>query len=149
MSSRPIFDAPDFPHGTKGYRRGCGCEVCKNAHRMEANEYNASRRRTSKDGAAIRPAGPVEKNVRRELKEASGFTPPWVQTLHSMALDLARAVDDAAENGPKTLLSPLSGRLLDVLDRIRSVAPMPRGSTNPDVGDEAEDFVNGIHKLGQ
>ncbi len=31
---------PDFPHGEmRGYRRGCRCDACKEANRLNWNDY--------------------------------------------------------------------------------------------------------------
>ncbi len=81
--------------------------------------------------------------MRRELKEASGYTPPWVQTLHELAIHDAQVIDQVLKNGPLTLLSPMQGKLLDVLDRIRTAPP----SSPVSGADEIEDFVNGLGKL--
>jgi hypothetical protein len=79
------------------------------------------------------------------LKEASGYTPPWVQTLHELAIHDAQVIDQVLKNGPLTLLSPMQGKLLDVLDRIRTAPPSaPKASA----ADEVEDYVNGLGRLG-
>ncbi|UKA57515.1 hypothetical protein [Arthrobacter sp. FW306-2-2C-D06B] len=82
--------------------------------------------------------------MRRELKEAAAFLPPWVQTLHALAVRTARAID----NAPDDKLSPLVARLVRVLDRIRAAGPVAPCPKPKSVGDEAEDFVNGLRKFG-
>lgn len=88
--------------------------------------------------------------MRRELKGVADCTPPWVETLHDLALTNARAIDEAVESGKIQSLPGLQGKLLDVLDRIRTAAPPAAGAKPaPSVGDEAEDFVNGLTKFGE
>jgi len=83
--------------------------------------------------------------VARELKEAAGCNPPWVQTLHELALLNARVIDQARARGPLQLISPMEGKLLEVLDRIRTAPPaMPK----PSAADDVEAFVNGLTSLG-
>lgn len=88
--------------------------------------------------------------MRRELKGVSDCRPPWVETLHELAITTARAVDEAVESGKIQSLPGLQGKLLDVLDRIRTAArPAPGAKPAPSVGDEAEEFVNALPKFGE
>ena len=145
MEDRIIRD-PDFSHGANGYQNGCRCQTCREGQRLRIAEQRDKRRRAE---AEPKPrAGRVERTVRRELK---GLTdrPPWSETLHDLALLTARAIDQAEEAGRVQSLPSLTARLLDVLDRLRPAGPRPVRSGAPvSVGDEAEDFVNGLPKLG-
>ena len=151
MADRPVIKEPGFEHGAKGYRNGCGCQTCRDGQRLRIAEQRENRRQAT--GAATEPPhrpGKVERTVRRELKGVSDCRPPWVETLHELAITTARAVDEAVKQDKIQSLPGLQGKLLDVLDRIRSAAPVPAGAKPaPSVGDEAEDFVNGLTKFGE
>lgn len=146
---RNIDQTPDFPHGKElGYRKGCKCDDCTLAHRLkaQATRRNAKARLPKEPPP---PRGPMEKTVRRELKEASDCQPPWVQTLHALAIMLAQQIDRAsAEGGKESVISPLTARLTQILDRIRVPSPAKPGAQPAGVGDEAEDFVNGLTPMG-
>lgn len=143
-----IDPTPDFPHGKElGYRKGCKCDPCRLAHKVKVQEDRASRKaKLPKEPPP--PRGHMERTVRRELKEASACQPPWVQTMHALAIALAQQIDRATGAGGKeSVISPLTARLMQVLDRIRVAGPA-KGDTPAGVGDEAEDFVNGLTPMG-
>jgi len=145
---RWIDPTPGFPHGKElGYRKGCKCDDCTLAHRLkaQATRRNAKARLPKEPPP---PRGPMEKTVRRELKEASDCTPPWVQTLHQLAITLAQQIDKATRDGRDAVVSPLTARLMQVLDRIKVAAPSRPGPQPAGIGDEAEDFVNGLTPMG-
>lgn len=151
MADRPIIRESGFEHGARGYRAGCGCVTCRDGQRLRIAEQR-EQRRLATPAATVAPhkAGRVERTVRRELKGVSDCRPPWVETLHELALTTARAIDEAVGTGKVASLPGLQGKLLDVLDRIRTAAP-PAAGAKPavSVGDEAEDFVNALPKFGQ
>lgn len=150
MPDRPIITDLGFEHGAKGYRAGCGCQTCRDGQRLRIAEQRENRRlATPAATPPVHRPGKVERTVRRELKGVSDCRPPWVETLHEMAILTAKAVDEASESGKVQSLPGLQGKLLDVLDRIRTAAP-PAPGVKPavSVGDEAEDFVNGLTKFG-
>ncbi len=150
MADRPIIADLGFEHGAKGYRNGCGCQTCRDGQRLRIAEQREQRRQATPAATPPRRAGKVERTVRRELKGVSDCRPPWVETLHDLAIMNARAIDEAVETGKIQSISALQGKLLDALDRIRTAAPPAAGvKPAPSVGDEAEDFVNGLTKFGE
>lgn len=150
MADRPIITESGFEHGAKGYRNGCGCQTCRDGQRLRIAEQRENRKQATAPATPPHKAGKVEQTVKRELKGVSDCRPPWVETLHDLALTNARAIDEAVETGKIQSLPGLQGKLLDVLDRIRTAAPPAVGAKPaPSVGDEAEDFVNGLTKFGE
>lgn len=150
MADRPIITESGFEHGAKGYRNGCGCQTCRDGQRLRIAEQRENRKQATPAATPPHRAGKVERTVRRELKGVPDCRPPWVDTLHDLALVTARAIDEAVETGKIQSLPGLQGKLLDILDRIRTAAPPSVGAKPaPSVGDEAEDFVNGLTKFGQ
>jgi hypothetical protein len=138
-----------YPHGEeRGYARGCRCLDCTAAHTQRNRDVRAAKKaREATQPKHVR--GQLEKTVRRELKNNSDCSPPWVETLHALAVLLAQQIDRAHDDGGKeSVISPLTARLYQTLDRIRVAAPA-KGSQSPaGVGDEAEDFVNGLTPMG-
>lgn len=150
MADRPIITESGFEHGAKGYRAGCGCQTCRDGQRLRIAEQRENRKQATPAATPPHRPGKVERTVRRELKGVPDCRPPWVDTLHELAVTTARAIDEAVESGKVQSLPGLQGKLLDVLDRIRTAAPPPpRPKTEPSVGDEAEEFVNGLTKFGE
>jgi hypothetical protein len=151
MKERPIIDLPDFPHGTEaGYNRGCGCDPCRLGRNKAVRERNARRAAAKSAEPITNPPiphrrGPVEKNVRRELKGNSDYQPPWHETLNELAIQISIQLDKALEFGPATLVSPLTAKLVLVLDRIRSQSPAVGGT--PSEADDVEAFVNGLSSI--
>jgi hypothetical protein len=147
--NRPSPDDPSYPHGERGYYWGHRCDVCKAGHRDKVRE-DRRKRAAAEPKRRAGVAGEMERTVRRELKGASNNQPPWVETLNLMAITLAIQIDNAAadETSKPQLLPALTAKLLVVLDRIKA-APMskPGGMSGGGVGDEAEDFVNGLTKF--
>lgn len=150
MADDRIITDLGFEHGAKGYRNGCRCQTCRDGQRLRIAEQREQRKQATPAATPPHRPGKVERTVRRELKGVSDCRPPWVETLHDLALVTARAIDEAVETGKIQSLPGLQGKLLDVLDRIRTAAPPAVGAKSAlSVGDEAEDFVNGLTKFGE
>lgn len=119
-----IVTESGFEHGAKGYPNGCGCQTCRDGQRLRiAEQLEQKRLATPPATPAVHKPGKVDRTVRRELKDVSDCRPPWVETLHDLALTNARAIDEAVETGKIQSFQGLQGKLLDVLDRIRTAAP--------------------------
>jgi len=89
------------------------------------------------------PPGPVESALATELSALVG-EPPWKGTLSALATLNARLLDQARALDRLDLASPLQLRLLEVLDRLRAIAPPPSGPAR-NVGDEAAAFLSGLN----
>lgn len=151
--ARPVLDLPE--HGRSGWRKGCGCPLCRAAHSADVAAWRARRRHAAEleqldeqaraqaeadaqppapDGTqapalldAGAPAGAIEQGLDEDLATLVG-EPPWKATLSALARANARIIDQAPRHQRLDVLSGVQLRFLDILDRLRRLpSPAPDG----------------------
>ena len=127
--------------GLSGYRKGCGCDICRMAKSDDNAAYRAKRKlleaseveaeqRLIPDAPDVKPssmaiswnapAGPIESTLTTELDALIG-EPPFKKTLLVLAKYNARVLDQIPQLERPDLISGMQSRLFNVFDRLRRV----------------------------
>ena len=137
----------EVTHGAPGYRRGCRCAVCRDAHASAARSWRAAQR-AKREAAQLdddaraqaladlerptdtsqapmlldptAPAGELEQAFADELAALIG-EPPWKKTLGALGRANARIIDQVPRHQRLDVLSGVQLRMLEILDRLRRV----------------------------
>ncbi|WP_029289116.1 hypothetical protein [Cellulomonas sp. HZM] len=145
-------------HGMSGYRRGCHCEICREAKRTYMASWRAKQREVKLAAALAdseplvveRPvpepvvatssldlkakAGPLERALLKDLSKPDAKV-PFRRHLVRLARLNARVLDQIAEIDRLDLISPVQLRQFEVLQRL---AMLGFAGLSDDAGDGSE-----------
>lgn len=154
---RPRHEILGVEAGLPGYRRKCGCTVCKAANAKRMRDYRAKKRADSGvDATVTLPATPqspstlvllknlepgeISKALAEELPAADGaYT--FQRTVSAMARQSALLLDNADKIDRLDLISSMQIRILDALKRLE---PPRSPNAGAETGPTVEQIISAI-----